>query len=145
VDSAARTPTYSCEPLEQRVLLDASDAVLVLIEPVQELGDIHTLPSVEPYLWHNPLENAWDPYGWNNSPTPSWANLEDHDGNNLPGDYFGWNFVTNTPNFIFATEHNAAHGKIVTDNVLNVLNSFNSPLATHVKIMYVFKGTRPFK
>jgi hypothetical protein len=83
--------------LEQRVLLEASDALLVLVDPFHHFPDIPTLDRVAPYLWHNPKEIAWDPYDWQNQP---WNASTDPDGNGLVGDYIGWNFVTNSPNFI---------------------------------------------
>jgi hypothetical protein len=44
VESSSRRSAYFCEPLKRRVMLNASDPVLVLVEEILELGDIHTKP-----------------------------------------------------------------------------------------------------
>jgi hypothetical protein len=131
VVSAAHSESYSCQPLERRVLLDASDPVLVLVEPVQD----YRVDDVLPYLWTSTVEFPFDPHV-NGQPGPDGV---DRDGNGYPDDAYGWNFTANSP--IWAVPNTAdGHGTIVTAAALNVLNEAPQTLREHVKVMYVIGG-----
>jgi hypothetical protein len=121
--------------LERRLLLHADDPVLVLTETIKHTPEFPTISDVEPFLWHSdpPVEVLWDPYAWNENPPP-WHELEDEDGNGYAGDAYGWNFTSNSPNFINDVWH---HGRDVTLAAVNVFAPLPEELSEHVKIMYV--------
>jgi hypothetical protein len=103
--------SYFCEPLEIRCLL-AGDPVLVLIESIGD--DEVTAMENGGYLWENPGETPFNPHH-NGSPAPSTSDGDD--ANTLPGDYFGWNFLTNGARFTpDATVF--GHGSAITRYVL---------------------------
>ena len=134
--SVARSYLHFCETLERRVLLDANDPVLILVEPIQHYADILTIDAVAPYLWHSPVETLFDPRLFQQNPPP-WDGV-DRDGNGYPDDAYGWNFSQNSPNFALGAGSDG-HGTIVTYSALNVLNAAGSQ-ASRVKIMYVIGG-----
>jgi len=114
--------------------------VLVLCEPIQEYFDITTIDDVEPYLWRSEEEVNWDLYDFNQSPPP-WQGLEDEDENGYAGDAYGFNFISNKPNFILGDgSAEAGHGRNVTLGAVNTLvaaEGLEIPDVVNVRIMYV--------
>lgn len=154
---ASRPVTHNlqqvCEPLEARCLL-AGEPVLVLVEQVLRIQNPDTIARVEPGVLNTTAEVEWNLSQYAASPPP-WQGLSDADGNSYAGDAYGWNFLTNSPNFLTDIDdqmgHNG-HGRAVTESAIGVFDYAEKEeiiALGDVKIMYVvttnlliFQGVR---
>lgn len=137
----ARRRRHLCEPLEQRRLL-AGEPVLVLVEQVLRIQNPDTVARVEPWVLNTTAEVEWNLSQYAASPPP-WQGPSDADGNGYAGDAYGWNFLTNSPNFLTDIDdqmgHNG-HGRAVTESAVGVFDYAEKEeiiALGDVKIMYV--------
>jgi hypothetical protein len=99
-----------------------------------------TATTVPPWLWHNTGDatnpNDTGEFLWTLGST-NWGTVDGNDHNTLPGDAYGWNFSTNSPNIIAgATDPGAGHGAGVVGAALAALNAAGSD-ADRVRFMVV--------